>query len=239
MKQATQPPAPTPAAKPVPARPPLPQVPPEFDAAPILQMDAAKLVQLLKDPAATVFQKAKACHRLAVIGGKDAVPALAALLSHPELSNYARFGLEPNPDPSADAALRAELTRLEGRLLAGVATSIGVRQDAKSIDALAKLLGHPDDSVAGAAAAALGRIGGLAAAKVLQQALATARGSLQPVVARACLICADGLMASNRAQAMEAYRLLSEPSRPKAVRLAAIRAMSGTRSIDQMASPRG
>ncbi len=133
MQQAIQPPAQTPAAKPAPARPPLPPIPPEFDAGPILQMDAPKLIQLLKDPAATVFQKAKACHRLAVIGGKDAVPALAALLGHPELSNYARFGLEPNPDPSADAALRAELTRLEGRLLAGVATSLGVRQDAKSI----------------------------------------------------------------------------------------------------------
>ncbi len=43
-------------------------------------------------------------------------------------------------------------------------------------------------------------------------------------------------MASNRTQAMEMYRLLSEPSRPKAVRLAAIRAMSGTRLTDQTAS---
>jgi len=209
---------------------PLPQIPPEFDAGPILQLDAAKLVELLKDPAATVFQKAKACHRLAVIGGKDAVPALAGLLSHPELSNYARFGLEPNPDPSAEAALRAAITRLDGRLLAGVVISLGVRKDARSADALARLLGHADDNVAGAAAAALARIGGPAAAKELQQALSTVRASLQPVMSRAGLICADGLMASNREQAMEMYRSLSEPSRPKAVRLAALRAISGTRS---------
>jgi HEAT repeat protein len=224
--QQTSTPAPAPAAKPARAAA-FPQVPPEFDAEVILKLDAAKLIQMVKDPAATVFQKAKACHRLAVIGGKDAVPALAALLSHPELSNYARFGLEPNPDPSADAALRAALTKVDGRLLAGVVTSIGVRRDAKSADALLKLLSHSDDAIAGAAAAALARIGGPANAKALQHAVSTARVSMQPVVARACLICADGMLTANRAQALELYQFLSGPSLPKPVRLAAVRALSG------------
>lgn len=226
MRQAAQQPPPPAAAKPAPARPPLPAIPPEFDATAILQMDASKLIQILKDPAVTVFQKAKACHRLAVIGGRDAVPALAALLTHTELSNYARFGLEPNPDPSVDAALRSALSRVNGRLLAGVVTSLGVRQDAKSIDALAKLLNHDDEDVAGAAAAALARIGGPTAAKVLQQSLSNARASLKPIVARCALICADGLMPSNRPLATELYKLLSGPSQPKAVRLSANRALS-------------
>ena len=225
--QQTSTPAKAPAAKPAAARAALPQIPPEFNAEPILKLDAAQLIQMLKDPAATVFQRAKACQRLAAIGGKEAVAALASLLSHAELSNYARFGLEPNPDPSADAALRAALTRLDGRLLAGVVTSIGVRRDARSTDALVKLLGHSDDDIAGAAAAALARLGGPAIAKVLEQAVSTARASMQPIAARACLICADGLLASNRAHAMELYRFLSGPSLPKAVRLAAIRALSG------------
>jgi HEAT repeat protein len=218
----------TPAAQ-VPAaarQQPFPKIPPEFDPEPVMKLDPAKLIELLKDPSATVFQKAKACQRLAVTGGKDAVPALAALLNHPELSNYARFGLEPNPDPAADAALRAALGQLNGRLLAGVVTSIGVRRDARSSDALAKLLNHTDDDVAGAAAAALARIGGPAAAKVLQGALTTSRASLQPVISRACLICADGLLLSHRPQATELYRVLSGPAQPKAVRLAAIRALS-------------
>jgi len=217
-----------PAAKRAAARAPLPEIGPGFDATAILQLDAAKLIQLLKDPSATVFQKAKACQRLAVIGGKDAVPALASLLSHPELSNYARFGLEPNPDPAADAALRAALPQLSGRLLAGLITSIGVRRDAKSANALGKLLSHSDDDVAGASAATLARIGGPAIAKVLQNAVSTARAPLQPVMARACLICTDALIVSNRTQAMELYRFLSEPARPKAVRLAAFRALAGT-----------
>jgi len=217
---------PPPAKKAAQGRQKFPQIPAEFDATEIMKLDAPKLIQILKDPGASVFHKAKACQKLAVTGGKDAVPALAALLEHQELSNYARFGLEPNPDPSADAALRAVLGRLDGRLLAGVITSIGVRRDGKAADALGKLLAHKDDEIAGAAAAALARIGGVAAAKLLQQTLGKARESVRPVMARACLISADGLVKSNRAQAMELYEFLSGGSLPKPVRLAAIRAMS-------------
>jgi HEAT repeat protein len=214
-----------------PAPPPLPVIPPEFEAGAIMQLDAAALIRMLEDPAATVFQKAKACTRLAVIGGKDAVPALAPLLSHPQLSNYARFGLEPNPHPSADSALRAALGQLTGRLRAGVATSIGVRRDAKATDALGRLLlNDNDDEVAGAAAAALARIGTPAAAKILEQALGKVRTPLQPVVARACLISAEGLMSSNRTHALEIYGALTEASMPKTVRLAAIRVLSAATS---------
>lgn len=231
MQQTNPQAPPAQAAKQGPPRPPLPNVPPEFDAEAILKLDAAKLVQILKDPATTVFQKAKACHQLAVKGGKEAVPALAALLGHAELSNYARFGLEPNPDPSADAALRAALGRLSGKLLAGVATSLGARKDAGAAAALAKLLPDADDDVAGAAAAALGRIGGATAAKALREATSTGKAAMRPVMARACLICADTLMAGNKALAAELYQFLSEPAQPKAVRLAAIRALSGQRQV--------
>ena len=228
MQQTSAPSAQAPAARRAQARPAFPQIPPEFDPETILKLDAAALIAMLKDPAATVFQKAKACHRLAVIGGKEAVPGLAALLPHPQLSNYARFGLEPNTDPSADAALRAALAQLNGRLLAGVITSIGVRRDAKSAEALGKLLGHGDEDIAGAAAAALARIGGPQSAKMLRQAMSSAGSPLQPVMARACLICTEGLMASYRTQAMEMYQFLSAIPQPKAVRLAAIRALNGT-----------
>lgn len=213
-----------------PQRPPLPEVPPEFNAEAILRLDAAKLVAMVKDPAATVFQRAKACHQLAVKGGREAVPALAALLTHAELSGYARFALEPNPDPSADAALRAALGKVQGKLLAGVATSLGVRKDAASAAPLAKLLSHEDDVVAGAAAAALGRIGGPVAAKALREAAAGGREALRPVMARACLICADTSAAANKALAADLYKFLSEPARGRAVRLSAIRAMGGQRN---------
>src|SRR5512141_215457 len=97
----------TPPAQAVPPRPAVPTVPLEFDALPIWKMEPPKLVALVKDPSSTLFQKAIACKKLAFVGGKEAVQPMAALLNHPQLGCYARFGLEPNPDPSVDEALRA------------------------------------------------------------------------------------------------------------------------------------
>ena len=127
-------------------------------AAEIMSLPAPKLVEILEDSNASEFAKAKACQRLAVVGDKTAVPALAALLGDPKLAHYARFGLEPVSHPSADKALRDALGGLEGNLLIGVINSIGRRKDPKALDALAELLHGDDDDVAEAARAALGRI---------------------------------------------------------------------------------
>src|SRR5512135_3436534 len=84
-----QPPA---AAKPQMQRVPPPKVPPEFDALPIWTKKPAELVAIVKDANSTVFQKAIACKKLAFVGGKDSIAPMAALLDHPQLSCYARFG---------------------------------------------------------------------------------------------------------------------------------------------------
>ncbi len=124
----------------------------------IMALPPARLVAILKDTGASEYARAKACQQLAVNGGRDAVPALAALLTHPKLSHYARFGLEPNPDASAGEALRKALGETKGPLLVGVINSIGVRRDQKAIDALAKLMGGGDLEVTRAANMALARI---------------------------------------------------------------------------------
>ncbi|MCC7174511.1 MAG: HEAT repeat domain-containing protein [Bryobacterales bacterium] len=205
---------------------PAPKVPPEFDALPIWKMEAAKLVALLKDPNSTLFQKAIACKKLSISGGREAVPPMAALLSHPQLACYARFGMEPNPDPSVDDAFRAALPKLKGRLQVGVIHSIGFRKDAKALDALTKLMSDSNPEVAGAAAASVGMIGGLQAAKALQSGLKTVKPPVFPVVARACLLCAEGLMPANRARALELYTDLSATGMPGPVRLAALRVLN-------------
>ncbi len=189
-------------------------------------MEPPKLVAMVKDPSSTLFQKAIACKKLAFVGGKDAVQPLAALLSHPQLSCYARFGLEPNPDPSVDAALRAAVPKLQGRLLVGVITSIGVRKDSSAVDLLTKLIDDDDAEVAAAAAASIGMIGGTRASKVLEAALQRTRPPVFPVAARATLLCAEGLMTSNRTRALELYTLLSMTNMPNPVRLAAIRVLN-------------
>ncbi len=212
-----------PAVAPNRRRPPVPPIPPEFQAEKIMKMESPQLVDLLKSAQATTFQKSKACMRLAVVGTKDAVPALAALLTDKQLAHYARFGLVPIPDPAVDDALRGAMKKVKGPLLVGVIDSIGQRKDAKAVDAIAKLLYDADPQVVQAAAATLGRISGPQATKALHDGLARTKGAARSAVAAACLVCAEGLMAQgDRKGALGLYDVLSGPDIPKSVRLAAM-----------------
>jgi HEAT repeat protein len=124
----------------------------------IMSMPSAKLVAILNDPDASVYARAKARQRLAVVGDRSAVPALAPMLTDPHLSLYARTTLETLPDASADEALRAALPKVKGVLLIGVINSIGQRRDTKAINVLEKLRHDPDVEVAQAADGALARV---------------------------------------------------------------------------------
>jgi hypothetical protein len=200
-----------------------PPIAPEFQAAKIMTLDSPQLVKILQDPGATVFQKSKACMRLAAVGAKEAVLALAALLGDPQLSHCARFGLVPIPDPSVDDALRGALKTVKKDLLVGVINSIGQRKDAKAVKGLAKLLYQPDPQLAEAAAAALGCISGPQASKALQDGLAKTKGAVRAAVAAAGLVCAEGLMSQgDRKGALALYGTLGRSDMPKSVRLAAM-----------------
>lgn len=159
--------------------------------------EVAKLVATLQSDA-VLFDKAQACQRLAVIGGKEAVPTLAALLADERLGTYARFGLEPIPDPSVDDALRDALGTLRGRPLAGVIDSIGVRRDIKAVDALTKLANDPTSEVACEALAALGQIATFEAIETLQRSLASDSAAVRNAAADACLVSVDRLLAQNK-----------------------------------------
>lgn len=109
----------------------------------------AELLAVLRSEA-TVQQKSAACRQLARVATKQAVPTLAALLGDEKLSHMARYALEAIPDPSVDDALRDALGKVQGRPLLGVIGSLGVRRDAKAVDALAGLLKQPDTAAAAA-----------------------------------------------------------------------------------------
>jgi len=185
------------------------------------QKETARLVAVLKS-GAPVFDKAKACQRLAVIGDKEAVTALAALLADENLSNYARCGLEAIPDPAVDEALCEAMGRLEGNRLIGVISSVGRRRDAKAVDGLTKRLDDGDPAVAAAAAKALGYIGNAQAAGILQKALTEAVPNLRPAAANACLLCAEGLLKQEqRDQALALYDAVRKADVPKHAVMAA------------------
>ncbi len=138
---------------------------------PLLTRSEPELLAVLAAAESTRKQKADACRELSVIGTRNAVPALVALLPNPDLNHMARYALETLPDPAVDQALRAQLSTLKGRPLVGVIGSIGVRKDAEAVPALTPLLQNADPDVAQAAARALGRIGTGPAVSALMQAV--------------------------------------------------------------------
>jgi HEAT repeat protein len=166
------------------------------------------------------------CSQLALLGGKKSVPPLAALLGHPELATAARHALESIPHPHALKALRRALPKLSGREKTGVIISLGVKRDAASVAALAKLLADADPQTARAAAWALGEIATPAAARALGRWLSAAGADPRADAADAVLTCAERLAAAGRrAEAQTLCRALTRSSFPEHVRAAAERAL--------------
>ena len=188
--------------------------------APPAEGDEAQLIAVLKSKDAPLFDKAKACQQLAMIGTKAAVPVLAGLLGDEEMGHYARYGLEPIPDASVDAALAEASGKLEGGLLIGVINSIAMRGKAESVDNLKKLLGNSDAEVAAAAAAAMGRIHTPDAVAALKKTLG-GPASQRPAMAAACLTAGDMLLGDGKkTEAAAVYDAVRAAELPKHLRIA-------------------
>jgi len=152
---------------------------------------------------AGVHEKARACQELAVVGGPAAVTALASLLDKEPLADYARSGLEAIREPAAGEALRQALSRLKGRLLAGVVNSLGVRREIAAVPDLRKLALDPKSGVASEALASLGMIATVEAAKTLHTVIVDGPADLRIPAAHAALAAAaqlakDGNLAAAR-----------------------------------------
>ncbi|MGO8929627.1 MAG: family 16 glycoside hydrolase [Limisphaerales bacterium] len=157
-----------------------------------------ELVAILQSEA-PLFEKARACQQLGEIGTREAVPALAKLLSDEHLSAYARSGLEGIPDASAAAALRTALGTVKGSLLAGVINSLGVLRDAQAVAALRPLAEDPASGVAKEALLALGRIANGESIQILRQALIAGPEAARADAAAACLLAAEKQLADRHA----------------------------------------
>jgi HEAT repeat protein len=192
-------------------------------AQPASKEEVNKLLAVLKSDAAQA-DKVTACRQLVLLGSKDAVPTLAALLADEKLAHMARYALEPLADPSVDDAFRDALNKLQGPPLVGVIGSIGVRRDAKAVAPLGSLLTAPDRDVAEAAARALGSIGNAPAAKALQAALPTAAKDRQLAVCEGLFRCAEQLQRTgDHKTALAIYDQLRRTDAPHQVRAGALR----------------
>lgn len=172
-------------------------------------------------------EKALAFKGLAIHGSPACIGDVASYLGNDRLASWARITLEAIPGDDASAALRVAAAggKLSGRLLVGVINSLGARQDAAAVPLLATRLGDADAEVAAAAAAALGKIGTAAAATPLSKALAAGMPD-RDLVAEACVVCGERLMAAGDAAAavvlFQAVRAaeVSEQRRAEATRAA-------------------
>jgi len=188
-----------------------------------------KLIAVLKSDASHK-EKADACRGLAIIGTKNAVAPLAALLGDEKLSHMARYALEPIPDSAVDDALRDALGKVKGRPLVGVIGSIGVRRDTKAVKTLTIMLRNSDAEVAQAAARALGSIANNSAANSLLRALKDAPVANQLDVCEGLFRCAEALVAEGRRDvAIAIYDQLRSTKGPHQVRGGALRGAILTR----------
>ncbi|MFQ5809308.1 MAG: HEAT repeat domain-containing protein, partial [Armatimonadota bacterium] len=148
--------------------------------------------------------------QLEFIGRGECVAAVAALLSDSDqqVRDAARRALANNPAAAANATLLAKLA--EGGAPSwrvALINSLGFRADRSSVGPLARVLADEDETVAAAAANALGKIGGEQAARALDTA-----GGPRPLrvhVIDALLRCADKLLEEGRSDgALAIYKTL-------------------------------
>lgn len=166
------------------------------------------------------------CRKLSLVGTAASVPALAKLLPDEKLSHMARYALERMPCDEALQAMREALGGTSGLVKVGIVNSLGARRDKAAVDELSSLLADSDKQVAAAAAAALGSIGTVEAAKSLEGFLGSAPEPLKNDAAHAYLLCADRLLADgNRMQALLIYRALAAADVPRHIKVAATRGM--------------
>ncbi|MDD5327006.1 MAG: HEAT repeat domain-containing protein [Phycisphaerae bacterium] len=188
------------------------------------QIEKRLLVFLCSD--ATLTGKQFVCRQLSVIGTKESVPTLDKMLTSPDTSDMARYALERIQDPAVDDVLNIALDKTSGKIKAGIINSLAERGDEAAVMPLSKLLSDPDKEIAQAAAAALGKIAGQAAAAKLNEALKRSSGDRHTVLVEAYLACADKFAASgNKSAALAIYRQLYVPSEPTQIRSAALEGM--------------
>jgi len=197
--------------------------------------ETQEFIEVLRSNA-PIFEKVRACQQLGEFGTAEAVPALAALLSHPQLSAYARTGLERIPGPEAGAALRRALDQMQGKLLIGVIHSLGALQDEEAVPALSALSRDADPEVATAALLALGRIANDEAVTLVRQVLHTGPKGFRPEAAAACLLAAQQqLDQGNTDIARDLYDAVRQAQVPASYRIGATRGAIMARRSDRIA----
>ena len=164
------------------------------------------------------------CRRLRIVGTRQSIEALAALLPAEETSHIARYALERIPDEKAVKVMRDSLPKVSNKLKPGIIGSLGKRRDQKSIQAISKLLSDSDIQVAKAAAESLALISTPTAARELTRFAKKAPAGMKIPVGDACLVCAEQFLANGeKSEAVALYKELQGDEMPTHVKAAAMK----------------
>ena len=175
-----------------------------FAVRPLAADEAALLRQLAEG---TPAEKDSARQTLLVSATAAAIPTLTAQLARPETFDSACLLLEALGLPEADAALRAALTTLDGRELAGVIAALTRRADTAAETAILALVDRPQP----VRSAALAYLGKLATPRALA---ALAAAPQDAITADAMLVAAETLLArGDEKQALALYARVSDDTR--------------------------
>jgi len=162
------------------------------------------------------------CSKLALIGTKAAVPALAELLGNLQVAAAARNALERIPGAAPSAALRKALAKAQVPAKIGIVRSLGARRDTAAVGLLAPLLTGSDRDLSAAAADALGELGSVKAARALGEAFGDASAARKREMADAMLVCAERLEQEGRSPDAQALlKLLASAGLPAYITRAA------------------
>jgi HEAT repeat protein len=184
-----------------------------------------RLAELLDE--ATLESKSFICRQLWFIGTADSVPAIAKLLLDEKTADIACYAIGQNPSEEAGKALREALNKVSPTVQIRIINLLGDRDDNQSIEAIGKLVFGKERQVGEAAVAALGKIGGERAIKLLVEARVKGDSELRFAATDAYLRCAEDLMFDGETkQATEIYKELAGKNESPIIRSAAIKGLA-------------
>lgn len=167
-----------------------------------------------------------ACRQMALTATAEHIPVLAKHLTDEKMSHMALYALTHIDSPEVDEALLAALDTATGRAKLGIINMLGTRRSTVAIKPLGKLMVSADQQIAVEAVKALGRIGTESALEQLGDYKRRTDVDSE-ALARACLDCADRIMADGKPErAWPTYLSVFRSSVPGHLRGAALKGLA-------------
>ena len=129
-----------------------------------------KLIAALKASETNFRAKQYACDLLSQLGSVSSIPAIADLLDDEELAFAACTALQQMQMAEAGTALSQKLLVVDDAFKPGILSALSTRVEQASISAIKEFVPYKAVLIEGMAIRALGRIGGVDAAEIIQKA---------------------------------------------------------------------